>query len=228
MHEKEIIYRGNTHAGKAASYEIGRPEYPSKFFDYLYNEARILSTMDVIVDIGCGTGKIAKQFLEYGNTVVAIEPDPDMLRIANAKLNGYSNYSSFQRTAERTGLGAGTIDCIFCGNSFQWFDREAVVPEFKRILRKNGYVIISTLGGGKEDTSCLFLPGTSIEKNFCFTVVNTFETYFHAALSVSSAPSIGDETYEHFCNEVKKSFCEEKAKTVMRLNCTIGNAKNLR
>ena len=28
----------NTHANKANSYDLGRPDYPSDFFSYLYNE----------------------------------------------------------------------------------------------------------------------------------------------------------------------------------------------
>jgi len=42
------------------------------------------------------------------------------------------------------------IDRIFCGNAYHWFSREKAVPEFRRILRGNGSVVIATLGGGND------------------------------------------------------------------------------
>ena len=90
----------NTHAAKAKSYDIGRPEYPGVFFDFLYNETGLKKDA-VIADIGCGTGKVTRNFLERGSKVIAIEPDSDMLGIVNEKLKIYPNYSSFQRTAEK-------------------------------------------------------------------------------------------------------------------------------
>jgi len=242
----------NTHGGKAESYDIGRPEYPEAFFDFLYNEVGF-NPNNVIADIGCGTGKVTKHFLERGNKVIAIEPDSDMRRIADKKLSKYPKYSSFQKTAEDTGIESNSIDRIFCGNSYYWFERGKVVPEFKRISRKNGSVVMSWVGSdifikynsefseiyrkyskpvfNKRYESPAFLPETFIEKAFSYTVCQTIEEFLHGVLSESGLPVFGDDTYEPCCNEIKELFYKysnnEKLETTFRLRCMVGNVENL-
>jgi len=218
----------NTHAGKAESYEKGRPDYPEAFFDFLYGEAGFRPGQ-VIADIGCGTGKVTKHFLARGGSVVAIEPDGDMLRIAMTKLSGYPNCQLFQGYAEDTGLAKGAIDHIFCGNAYHWFARDKTVPEFRRILREGGSVAIATLGGGNDVSA--FLPGTFQEKTFTYVIHETPEQYLHGLLSVSSAPLPGDDAYEAFCSNIQTYFNKHSRngalKVEMQLHCVIGGAENL-
>ena len=242
----------NTHAAKAKSYDIGRPEYPQDFFNFVYDEIGIKPS-EVIADIGCGTGKIAKHFLEYGNTVVGVEPDSDMLSIAKSKLSVYPKFFPIQKSAENTGIEEGSIDHIFCGNSYHWFERSKVVPEFRRILRDNCKILISTLGGGSNpydaelrqinenfkkdvsmvisDTSPAFSKGTSIEKTFSYVVYETKDEFLHGALSASFAPSVRDETYAPFVREVEELFerykHNERLEVMMCLRCAAGSAENL-
>ena len=240
----------NTHAGKAESYDLGRPEYPDTYFDFLYSEAGFTSS-DIIADIGCGTGKITKHFLDRGNKLIAIEPDADMLRIADKKLRSYPNYSSFQRMAENIGLGIGSIDHIFIGNAYHWFDRKLIVRELKRILRDNGTIVIATLGNAqngydteeitekykkdvlsrKPDMSAPFQPGTFVEKIFPFIIQETFDEFLHGLLSASYMPSVEDETYDPFCRDLKDWFDKhshnDMMEVAMQLNCVIGYADNM-
>ena len=242
----------NTHGAKAESYDIGRPEYPVDFFDFLYNETG-LKTHSIIADIGGGTGKVTKHFLERGNKVIVIEPDSDMLCIANKNLSKYQNYYSFQRTAEDTGIETNSIDCIFCGNSYYWFERCKVVPEFKRILRKNGIVVTSWIGNSgfkkydyefseifgkyskpvlrKRYESPVFLPGTYQEKTFIYTVYQTMDEFLHGVLSESDSPAYGTDTYEPFCEKIKELFEKYsnngKLETVFKAHCMTGSAENL-
>ena len=241
----------NTHTSKAKSYDIGRPEYPETFFDFLYNETGLKKDA-VIADIGCGTGKVTKHFLGRGSKIIAIEPDSDMLDVANKKLSSYSNYSSFQKIAEDTGIESGSIDCIFCGNSYYWFERSKVVPEFRRILRKDGIIVMSWCGNGgnkydgelyqlkekykkpvlnKHDESPVFLPGTFLEKTFTYIINETSEEFLHGSLSASFSPSECDNSYGLFCKEIKELFDKHsingKLEATMQLYCMIGSAENL-
>ena len=43
----------NTHAGKAESYDLGRPAYPAAFYGYIYGEFGLRADA-VIADIGAG------------------------------------------------------------------------------------------------------------------------------------------------------------------------------
>jgi SAM-dependent methyltransferase len=39
-----------------------------------------------VVDLGCGTGSLARRLVAAGRTVVGIDPDPEMLRVARRKV----------------------------------------------------------------------------------------------------------------------------------------------
>ena len=240
----------NTHENKANSYDLGRPDYPNEFFNYLYNEIGFTKN-DIIADIGCGTGKVTRHFLERGNTVVAIEPDGNMLKIANERLGIYPNFTSFQKTAEATGIKTGAIDHIFCGNAYHWFDRKQVVLEFQRILRTDGKIVLTELSSGPTayedelsriiynfkksvpnmDRSPPFISGMFLEKEFSYEIFQTFEMFLHGMLSVSFTPSVLDMEYEPFCKAIKDLFDKykivDKLAGTMRLSCMIGKAEHL-
>ena len=240
----------NSHANKATNYDLGRPDYPYDFFIYLYSEMGF-SKDDIIADIGCGPGNVTKIFLEFGNKVIAIEPDGDMLNIANEKLAKYPNFTSFQKTAEATGIETGSIDHIFCGNAYHWFDREKVVPEFQRIIRPGGKIVMAELSGGPSsyedelseimknfektvpnmDRTPPFVSGEFLEKVFFYTVTQSFDEFLHGMLSASFAPSALDKEYEPFCRAIKDLFDKHKINDklvgTMRLHCMVGEAEHL-
>jgi SAM-dependent methyltransferase len=45
-------------------------------------------------------------------------------------------------TAEVTKLATNSVDVITVGQAFHWFDLKKAKKEFKRIMRKDGYVVI--------------------------------------------------------------------------------------
>jgi len=244
-----MAHKSSTHSGKSESYDKGRPEYPAEFFVFLSDEYG-LNKGSSIADIGCGTGKVTKNFLQRGSKVFAVEPDGDMLRIADRNLKQYPNYVSYQKTAEDTGIETDSVDCIFCGNAYHWFDRKLVAPEFKRISRSNGIVVIATLGGGgnpydgelwklytksvvvtKPNESLPFESGTYVEKIFLYTVCETYDEFLHGSLSSSAAPSAADAAYRSFCEDIEALFNkysrDGKLEMNMRLHCMIGSASDL-
>ena len=115
---KDVIL---THGNKAEFYDIGRIQYPIEFFDYVYKEVGVTRN-SAIADIGSGTGKVTKEFLERGNQVYAIEPDPDMRRIADNNLKIYQNYILINKTAEDNG-GGDTCFHEYCDAIHKLFNR---------------------------------------------------------------------------------------------------------
>ena len=221
---KDVIL---THGNKAEFYDIGRIQYPTEFFDAIYAEFGI-SENSIIADIGSGTGKVTKEFLERGNQVYAIEPDSDMRRIADKNLKTYQNYISTNKTAEDTGLPNDSVDYIFCGNSFMWFDHSKVIVEFQRILRPKSKIIISNLGNGNNEFDCEiaeicqkyrnsdlrkipdtripFQEGSYLRKTIDFTVEETYEQFLCGTLSSSYAPGLGDTCFYEYCDAIHKLF----------------------
>ena len=222
----------NTHAHKAESYNIGRPSYPKAFYEYVHRLG--LTKGSKIADIGAGTGKVMKGFLEHGSTVYAVEPDKDMLKILCRNLAGFTGCIPIESTAEDTGIPDNAVDLIFCGNSYHWFDRSRAIPEFKRILRNSGKqfdIVIASLGPGRGNEAPFVEGGLFAEKSFEYTVYDGFHEYLHGHLSASCAPVPGDDDYKNYCDSLKKSFDEQskngKIATKFILHCMVGRVENL-
>ena len=242
----------NTHAGKAESYDLGRPDYPAAFFDFLYG-AFGLRQNAVIADIGAGPGKVTKGFAERGSRVFAVEPDEDMRRILRNRLSPFAGCTVLGNSAEDTGIPTGAVDLIFCGNSYYWFDRRKTIPEFRRILKpsEGANVVLAWQGGQTpgsgelaqalerykkplpraHDTSPPFREGAFETREFGFTLYQDWSMFLHGNISASFRPGPRDDCFEEYCQCVKDHFEryseDGKFKTEFTLTCMIGNANEL-
>lgn len=118
-----------------------RPNYPKEIILFLEKEIGLTST-SIIADIGSGTGISSEMFLKNGNTVYGIEPNREMREAGENLLNPYSNFYSIKGTAEDTLLPNNIIDFITIGQAFHWFEVEKAKIEFKRIIKKDGWVVL--------------------------------------------------------------------------------------
>jgi SAM-dependent methyltransferase len=96
----------------------------------------------VIADIGSGTGFSAEPFLQFGNTVIGVEPNEEMRAAGDALLKNFPQFSSIDGTAESTGLPDASVDYIIAGQAFHWFDWPVARSEFVRVLRPGGWVVL--------------------------------------------------------------------------------------
>jgi len=126
---------------RVAEYVQCRPSYPPALLPLLERECGLSSSSDV-ADIGSGTGILSKIFVENGNSLFAIEPNAAMRAAGEALLIGFPNFHSRSATAENTGLPDGSIDFVVAGQAFHWFDAALALPEFQRILRPGGWIIL--------------------------------------------------------------------------------------
>ncbi len=118
-----------------------RPGYPPELLDLL-RQARFVEPADLIADIGSGTGKLARLFLEAGHTVIGVEPNEPMRLGARAELRGLSHYHEWTGRAEASGLADGCVDLVTAGQAFHWFDPQQAAVEFLRILRGDARVAL--------------------------------------------------------------------------------------
>jgi SAM-dependent methyltransferase len=126
---------------RVENYVKYRPHYPKEIINFL-KENCDLNEKSIIADIGSGTGISSELFLENGNSVFAVEPNYEMRNAAEKILSKYSNFISISGTAENTSLQSDSVDFIIAGQAFHWFDTEICKTEFKRILKKDGFVIL--------------------------------------------------------------------------------------
>lgn len=128
-------------SNRVSNYVKYRPHYPFEIIDFLKNETG-LDKSSIIADIGSGTGISSEMFLENGNTVYAVEPNFEMRSAAEKIMKDFGGFISIEGTAENTSLGSQSVDLIIAGQAFHWFDIEKCRPEFKRILKNNGYAVL--------------------------------------------------------------------------------------
>ena len=101
-----------------------------------------LNKEDLIVDVGCGTGLLAKIFLELGNRVIGIEPNAEMREAGERYLSEFNRFSMVAGTAEETTLGDHTADFVIAAQAFHWFQPKATRLEFSRILKSEGWAVL--------------------------------------------------------------------------------------
>lgn len=124
------------------NYTRYRPRYPYQLVEWLQAECG-LEPMQVVADVGSGTGLMAELFLKHGNRVYGVEPNPEMRLAAEHFLRTYPAFTSVAATAEATTLANQSVDFITVGNAFHWFNHAVVRREFRRILVPNGWVVLA-------------------------------------------------------------------------------------
>ena len=70
-----------------------RPSYPREVFGLLRTECGF-TPQSVVADIGFGTGILSKLFLQNGNRVFGIEPNPEMRSAGERLLAEYEGFTS--------------------------------------------------------------------------------------------------------------------------------------
>lgn len=126
--------------GLADVYDRFRPSYPDACLDDLGPLGA--GPGGVVADVGAGTGLFTELLARRGASVVAVEPNPDMIAVARRRLAGLPGVCIVEAAAERTGLDAGSVDLVTAAQAFHWFDPDAFRAECLRILHLDGRVAL--------------------------------------------------------------------------------------
>ncbi len=212
-----------------------RPFYPLEVLNVLKSECGLTENI-VVVDIGAGTGKLTKLFLENDYKVLAIEPNKEMREAAVNLLSQYSDFTSIAATAEDTGLAENSIGLIVAGQAFHWFDPKKSKLEFSRILRPGGWValiwnkrqvdttpflreyesilqkhatdyeVVDHKNIGEDAIAAFFSPGSFQLKTSQNNQLYDYEGLRGRCLSSSYTPNEGFSGYEALVTDLKQSF----------------------
>lgn len=128
-------------SNRVYNYVRFRPDYPLEVVDLMRDEMG-LSEKSVVADIGSGTGIFAKILLDEGCTVYGIEPNEAMREAGDFFLRDYPKFESINGSAENTRLADESVDFITAAQAFHWFEAAKTRGEFRRILRKDGWVVL--------------------------------------------------------------------------------------
>ncbi|MBW3593666.1 MAG: class I SAM-dependent methyltransferase [Actinobacteria bacterium] len=115
-------------------YERARPGFPPEAVAHMVERLAIGAGTDVL-DLGAGTGKLARVLAETGARVVAVEP----LAAMRAKLAELApGVAALEGTAEEIPLEDSSVDAVVVAQAFHWFRGAEALAEIHRVLRPDG------------------------------------------------------------------------------------------
>lgn len=147
----------------ASDYRRFRAGFPDAFFVELAVQQG-LQAGQTALDLGTGTGTVARGLARLGLRVTGIDPAPALLREA-AELDAGEGLDVDYREgrAEDLPFARGAFDIVTAGQCWHWFDRPRAAAEAYRVLKPDGALAIAhfdwlpTSGNVVEATERLIL-----------------------------------------------------------------------
>lgn len=143
----------NLFESTAQYYARYRPGYPAEVFDHI-RAAFGLDGAGRLLDLGCGTGEIARPLHADFGEVVGVDINPEMLAEAQRQSERASIPNIHWRCmpAEDVSDRLGCFRLVTLGNSFHWMRQDEVLDKTYDLLEPGGGVAILGNPGGIWDS----------------------------------------------------------------------------
>jgi SAM-dependent methyltransferase len=115
-------------------YERGRPGWPREAV-----ELAGLPRAATVLDLGAGTGKLTRVLIRLFDRVVAVEPADAMRRLL---VTLCPEAEARAGSGRKIPLPDGSVDAVFAGEAFHWFDDDRSLTEIVRVLRAGGALVL--------------------------------------------------------------------------------------
>ena len=129
--------------GAAGYYSRYRPPYPPVLVKVLRETFRLDGT-GRLLDLGCGPGSVAIPVAHLFERVVAMDPEPDMLKEgrAVARRAGVENIEWMCGSSAELSPALGQFRLVTMGESFHWMDRLRTLEALYDLVSVGGGVAI--------------------------------------------------------------------------------------
>jgi SAM-dependent methyltransferase len=148
----------------ADDYARYRTEFPPEFFTRLAAMG-VGTPGQRVVDLGTGTGVLARALAAAGCVVTGVDVSPELLEQAR---QASKDVTYTVAPAEETGLPGGEWDVVTASQCWHWFDPERATAEVRRLLAPGGRVVLCSrdylvlpgnLSAASEDLILRYNPG---------------------------------------------------------------------
>lgn len=136
-----------------SDYITYRPIYPASFFNRIYNYHALkpLTSWVTAHDIGAGCGIVSSKLASRFESVIISDPNDGYTTLAQSLLiekSGIpeSHLRFLQEPAEKSSVGAGTVDVVTACQMLHWTDTDVAIQEFGRQLKPGGTLLVSYYG----------------------------------------------------------------------------------
>jgi SAM-dependent methyltransferase len=127
----------------SSDYAAHRPGPPASFYERLH-ALGIGRAGQRILDLGTGTGLLARQFARQGANVVGVDIAPEQIAAAAQLAQDERLSVRFAvAPAEATGEPDASFDAITANQCWLYFDKARVIPEVRRLLAPGGVLVTS-------------------------------------------------------------------------------------
>ncbi len=123
----------------ATHYLAGRPAYAPRVITRVVALCG-LSAPHRLLDLGCGPGQLARAFAPFVAEVLGIDPEPEMLRIAQQ--DAPANVRWLEASSYDLSGQLGMFRLATMGRSFHWMDRADTLRRLDAIIWPDGAVVL--------------------------------------------------------------------------------------
>ncbi|MFN0094642.1 MAG: class I SAM-dependent methyltransferase [Dehalococcoidia bacterium] len=117
-----------------------RDGYLAEAFDLLRQFASV--ERPVVLDLGCGTGNLARGIAPWAARVDAVDLSAEMIAEGRRLSGGDAVNIRWQHAPAETCTLDGPYDLVAAGASMHWMDYEVVLPRLAGVLRPGGFLAV--------------------------------------------------------------------------------------
>jgi SAM-dependent methyltransferase len=184
----------------AKDYLLYRNGYPSSFFTRL-KDLGIGLPKQTILDLGTGTGALAVPFAQQGSVVTGVDPAEKQIEAAKERAKSLGLWVNFLvLPAENTQLPDHSFDVVAASMAWSYIDQKTGAPEVKRLLKRKGLFLISSIIWSAE-------PGSVAERTN--DLIRRYNPDYDRRHSyVPKSYGLPDWAQGHFTRPIREDYVE--------------------
>lgn len=166
--------------------------------------SRIPDGVKTILDVGCGTGNVAKELIDMGYVVDCVSPSPFLSEQASSLL--VETTQIFKCPYEQLETSS-RYDVVLFSESFQYVSLDKGLEQTVRFLNDGGYLLICDIFRTEAKGNCILGGGHKLGKFHRQIEQHPFELVLDEDITEQTAPNIDilDDTLKNVLAPVLNS-----------------------